>query len=196
MAAQLMAGQGFDKLYNMSGGIKAWNSHTAVGPEDLGLDLFAGTESLEEVLVVAYSLEDGLRDFYLSMADKTDSPDVKDIFKKLSRIEVKHKERVFAEYLKVTGKNDSVEEFEIGIVAAAVEGGLTTEEYIRLYRPDFDSVIDVISLAMSIEAQALDLYQRAAGNAGDEGSIAALLQIAREETAHLAQLGKLMEEVA
>jgi len=192
----MMAGQGFDKLYNMSGGIKAWQSNTAFGPEDLGLELFSGTESVAEVLVVAYALEDGLRDFYLTMIDKTDNARVKDIFKKLSDIEIIHKERVFAEYLKVTGKSESVQQFETDLVAAAVEGGLTTEEYIRLFQPDFNSVIDVISLAMSIEAQAQDLYQRAADNAGDEDSTAVLLQIANEETAHLAQLGKLMEEVA
>ena len=195
MAAQLMAGQGFDKIYNMSGGIKAWNSNIAIGPEDQGLDLFAGSESVEEVLVVAYSLEDGLRDFYLAMADKTDNAKVKDIFQKLSDIEIKHKERVFAEYLKVTGKDESVQQFESNMVATAVEGGLTTEEYINLFHPDFDSVVDIISLAMSIEAQALDLYQRAAGNTGDEKSKAVLLQIAGEETAHLSQLGRLMEEV-
>jgi rubrerythrin len=180
----------------MSGGIKAWHNHTAFGPEDLGLELFAGTETVEEVLVVAYALEDGLCDFYLSMLNKTDHARVKDIFKKLSDVEVKHKERVFAEYLKVTGKAESVQKFETENVAAAVEGGLTTEEYIRLFQPDLESVIDVISLAMSIEAQALDLYQRAAANTGNQGSRAVLLQIASEETAHLAQLGKLMEEVA
>ena len=192
----MMAGQGFDKLYNLSAGIKAWHSNTAFGPADLGLELFAGTESVEEVLVVAYSLEDGLCDFYLTMLDKTDNARVKEIFAKLSNIEIKHKERVFAEYLKVTGKTQSVQKFETDNVAAAVEGGLTTEEYMRLFQPDFDSVIDVISLAMSIEAQALDLYQRAADSAGDEKSKAALRQIAGEETAHLAQLGKLIEEVA
>ena len=192
----MMAGQGFNNLYNMSGGIKAWNSNTAFGPEDLGLELFAGTETVDEVLVVAYALEDGLRDFYLSMIDKTGNTRVKDLFKKLSDIEVKHKERVFAEYLKITGKTESVQDFETNLVAVAVEGGLTTEEYVRLFQPDFNSVIDVISLAMSIEAQALDLYQRAADNTGDDESKASLVQIAREETAHLAQLGKLMEEVA
>jgi rubrerythrin len=190
-----MAGQGFDNIYNMSGGIKAWQSHTAIGPEDLGLELFAGSESVEDVLVMAYAMESGLRDFYVSMLNKTGNPQVQDLFRKLSDIEVKHKERVFAEYLKITGINQSSEDFERNRVAMAVEGGLTTEEYIRLFQPDLDSVIDVISLAMSIEAQALDLYQRAADNAGGKRSKAVLLQIAGEETAHLAQLGRLMEAV-
>ena len=191
----MMAGQGFDQLYNLSGGIKAWNSNTAIGPEDLGLELFAGTEALEDVLVVAYSLEQGLHDFYLTMLDRTDNASVKAVFRKLSAIEIKHKERVFKEYLKVTGKSESVQEFEQRSVTEAVEGGLTTEEYLSLYQPDFNAVIDVVSLAMAIEAQALDLYHRAADNAGDESSGAALRQIAREESAHLSQLGKLMEEV-
>lgn len=191
----MMAGRGFDKLYNMSGGIKAWNSNTALGAEDLGLELFAGTESVEEVLVVAYSLEDGLHDFYITMLDKTDNASVRSIFHKLAGIEIKHKERVFAEYRKVTGNTESVQEFEEKSVAEIVEGGLTTEEYMGLFQPDFHSAADVISLAMSIEAQALDLYQRASRSTGVERSKAVLLQIADEETAHLAQLGKLMEEV-
>ena len=184
----MMAGRGFGKLFNISGGIKAWNSNTAFGPEDFGLELFAGTESAEDVLVVAYSLEDGLRDFYLSMVEKTGNAKVKDIFRKLSDIEIKHKERVFAEYLKVTGNTESVEQFEDNRVSLVAEGGLTTREYLQLFKPDFDSEIDIISLAMSIEAQALDLYQRAADKAKDEKSRAFLLQMAEEETAHLKQL--------
>jgi len=191
----MLAGKGFDKTYNMSGGIKAWNSNIAVGPEDLGLELFTGNESPEEVLVVAYSLEDGLLDFYLSMIAKVSHEKVKTIFQKLSDIEIKHKDRVFEEYLKVTGKTESVEDFEKNIVSTAVEGGLSTDEYINLFQPDFGSEIDIISLAMSIEAQALDLYQRAADNTADEKSKAVLLQIAKEETAHLSQLGRLMDEI-
>jgi sulfur-carrier protein adenylyltransferase/sulfurtransferase len=191
----MMAGKGFDTLYNMSGGIKAWTSNTAFGPEDMGLELFSGTESVAEVIVVAYSLEDGLRDFYLTMDDKTGNPDVKALFQKLAAIEVKHKERLFKAYLEATGETQSVQEFESGIVASTVEGGLTTKEYVDRFQPDFESEIDIISLAMSIEAQALDLYERAADNTGDENSKAVLKQIAGEELAHLSRLGELMDEV-
>jgi len=191
----MMAGKGFDKLYNMSGGIKAWNSNTAIGPEDAGLQLFSGSESPADVLVVAYSLEDGLRDFYLSMIDRVADQNVKSLFQKLSDIEVNHKQRVFEAYTELTGSTEPIDVFENNMVAPAVEGGLSTDEYINLFQPDLESEIDVISLAMSIEAQALDLYQRTADNTGDEKSKAVLNQIAREETEHLAQLGRLMENV-
>ena len=76
----------------------------------------------------------------------------------------------------------------------AVEGGLTTDEYMQMFRPDLESAVDVISLAMSIEAQALDLYTRAAGRSENQRSQGALKKIAEEERVHLKQLGALMDE--
>gem|GEM_PF-6474842 len=59
--------------------------------------------------------------------------------------------------------------------------------------PDLDVPVEVISLAMAIEAQAMDLYQRAAERAQNEQSRAMLKQIADEERGHLNQLGSLLE---
>ena len=195
VAAQMLAGKGFDNVYNVTGGFKAWESKVAFGKEELGLELFTGDESPEITLVVAYSLEQGLLDFYLSMIPKVKNDDVKNFFKKLSEIEVKHQDRIFNEYVKISGKSSSREEFEKNIVMKAVEGGLTTQEYMDLFQPDLESVEDIIGLAMSIEAQALDLYLRAAGRSNNPESKKMLIQIADEEQTHLTQLGKLMEGI-
>ena len=195
VAAQMLAGKGFSNVINLSGGIKGWNGEAAIGGEDLGLDLFTGNEAPEETLKVAYSLEAGLREFYLSMIPKITVPDAKELFQKLSEIEVKHQSRIFSEYVKITGSSDSREEFEKRVAGEAVEGGLTTEEYVERFKPDWESPGDIISLAMSIEAQALDLYQRAAERSTDPRNKDVLIQIANEEKAHLAQLGKLMESI-
>ena len=85
--------------------------------------------------------------------------------------------------------------FDKQITAFAVEGGLTTDEYITLFEPDLDSPGDVVSLAMSIEAQALDLYSRASERGVDERSKTVLLKIAQEERSHLEQLGRLFNEL-
>ena len=76
-----------------------------------------------------------------------------------------------------------------------MEGGLTTEEYLKLHEPDLEVTVDVISLAMAIETQALDLYQRSADRAETEANKNALMQIANEERSHLEQLGKLFESL-
>ena len=195
VAAQMLAGKGFSNVYNLSGGFKAWNGAAAYGTEEMGLELFTGTESVENTLVVAYSLEQGLRDFYLTMLSKVINKDAKKLFQKLSEIEVIHQERIFNEYLKMTGKSVARDEFEKNIVVKAAEGGLTTEEYANLYQPDWESVTDVTEVAMSIEAQALDLYQRAGERSSDLQSQKVLRQIADEERAHLVQLGNLIESI-
>jgi len=59
VAAQMLAGKGFENIYNLSGGIKGWENETAFGGEEQGLELFTGNESPEKILAVAYSLEGG-----------------------------------------------------------------------------------------------------------------------------------------
>jgi sulfur-carrier protein adenylyltransferase/sulfurtransferase len=189
----MLSGKGFDQVINMSGGIKAWNDRVAFGPEDQGLDLLTGNESIEETLIIAYSLEAGLRDFYLTMIDQVSADAVKSLFRKLSDIEVIHQNRILEEYIQITGKEIDRDTFESGEVEKAVEGGLTTEEYISLFRPDWNALPDIVDLAMSIEAQALDLYSRAADRSADDRSRAAIKKIAEEERAHLEQLAKLMD---
>lgn len=191
IAAQVLAAKGFREVMNLSGGIKAWNSQKAVGPEDQGLSLFSGRESPEETLLTAYSLEEGLREFYLSMAGRVKADNARRLFAKLATIEVKHQDRIFNEYRRLSGTAVSREEFARNVVAPAMEGGLTTQDYLERYQPDLEVPEEVISLAMAIEAQALDLYQRAADRAGTGESGAVLSQIANEERAHLEQLGAL-----
>jgi len=195
IAAQMLASKGFKEVYNLSGGIKAWVSKKAIGKEALGLNLFSGKESPEESLIIAYSLEAGLREFYLTMAEKISNDKTTALFENLSAIEVKHQDRLLNEFNRLSGAAMDREAFEKQKVAPQMEGGLTMDEYLALYQPDLSIPLEVISLAMAIEAQALDLYQRAADRAETEDTQNAMLKIADEERAHLAQLGRLLESV-
>ena len=86
----MLAGRGFKQVYNVSGGIKAWKSKTAVGPQTQGMHLFDGNESATAFLVTAYSLEQGLQEFYQDMGGKSQDRAVQDLFGKLAAIEKKH----------------------------------------------------------------------------------------------------------
>ncbi len=195
VAAQMLSGKGFSEVYNLAGGIKGWTSESAFGVEELGLSYFEGAETPETNLIVAYSLEQGLRDFYLSMIPAVKNKDARDLFQKLADIEINHQNRIYNEYLSFSEQSVSREEFEQSIVARVAEGGLTTQEYLNIFKPDLESSVDIISLAMSIEAQALDLYQRAADKTSDERSKKILMKIAEEERVHLNELGKLMDSM-
>jgi len=194
VAAQQLAGKGFKEVINLKGGMKGWNGHEAVGTEEQGMELFHDLGSAEQVLKTAYSLEQGLEDFYLRMMEKVSSPEVIGLFEKLAGIEEIHKEILFDEYTRLTGADD-LSVFKENLEQDALEGGMTTDEYLQRVNPDFEKMDEVIGLAMSIEAQALDLYMRALQNTSDSQSKKMLERIAGEERSHLEHLGSLMDTV-
>ena len=182
-------------MFNVAGGIKAWHAKTAIGPQDLGMDLFSGKEEPLEVLKVAYSLEQGLCEFYITMEEEAKNEKVKDLFAKLSAIEVEHQASIYTAYNDISDEELSKDAFEKMVEIKALEGGLSTREYLDLFSPDLNSETEVISLAMSIEAQALDLYQRVSSKIENSQSKDIINQIANEEKAHLSSLGKLLDNL-
>lgn len=195
-AAQMLSGKGYQTVYNLKGGFKAWNGEAAAGPETDGLELFSGSESLKELVVAAYGLEHGLQELYETMQDRVDSQEVGELFAKLARIEQGHKQRLFQEYQKLDADIADEKAFEQQVVVRALEGGLSTAEVLNRMQPVQDSVQSILDLAMSIEAQALDLYQRAADRQTDEEGRALLEHLVDEEKSHLVQLGRLLEQVS
>jgi rhodanese-related sulfurtransferase/rubrerythrin len=194
-AAQLLGRLGFKHVSDVKGGFRAWRGDAALGDADQGLQLFDGAGSPEEALLVAYGMEVGLGDFYRTMADRVEADMVRSVFVKLAVIEDKHKDRIFAEYSRLTGDADRAG-FEERVLPGAMEGGLTTREYENRYFPDWDSAVDVVGFAMSIEAQAYDLYVRASERADDITAAEVLRKVAAEEKEHLKRLGRLIGEIA
>jgi rubrerythrin len=189
----MLAGKGFSKVYNLSGGIKAWEKQVAVGAEETGLHLFTREESPEEAIIIGFGLEMGLRDFYLSMQSKVSLGPTKLLFGKLADIEVLHQQLLVELYKEMTGIALTITEFAEKIAEPAMEGGLTTEEYLQLYRIDLNSELEVLGLALAIEAQALDLYLRASERSKKSETRQVLLQIAEEERSHIARLGSYID---
>ena len=189
-----MAGRGFSKIYNLTGGIKAWKKEVAVGAEDTGLHLFTSEESPEEAVIVGFGLEMGLRDFYLSMQSKSSRESTKTLFGKLADIEILHQERLVELYRDITGTAMTITEFSQKVAEPAMEGGLTTEEYLQLYNIDLNSELEVLGMALAIEAQALDLYLRAGERSDKAETKQILLQIAAEERSHIAKLSSYIDQ--
>ena len=64
VAAQMLSGWGFKEVYNLAGGIKAFNGPKATGPVELNLDLVKGDESPAAIIILAYGMEKALQLFY------------------------------------------------------------------------------------------------------------------------------------
>ncbi len=194
VAAQTLVRKGFSKVYNLTGGIKAWKKEVAVGPEDTGLHLFTNEESPKEAIIAGFGLEMGLRDFYLSMQATVARESTKALFGKLADIEILHQQRLVELYQQISGTAITLAEFTKKIVEPAMEGGLTTEEYLQLYKIDREVETEVLGLALAIEAQALDLYLRAAERSDNVETKQVLLQIADEERSHIARLSNYIDQ--
>ena len=189
MASQMLAGQEFGKVYNLSGGFHAWQGSAAQGLEQEGLFLFTGRESPKEILVIAYALEEGLRKFYATMQDQVEDAETGHLFETLAAMETGHKKRIFQEYSRLFPTAPGVDAFEEKVVGEAMEGGFTTEEFLSMFQIDLGSPKAALILALGVEAQALDLYVRASRRKDMAKAHDALLWLAEEEKAHMMQLG-------
>ena len=192
-AAQFLAGQGFEEVYNLSGGIAAWQGLKAIGPAEMGMITLRGDESPQEVIVLAYGMEQGLADFYARVLGMTQDSAVQKIIGKLVQVEEKHKDRLFGLYQTLEPATQGKALFEERIVSGVMEGGFTGEEFLEKNRPLLGTVENLLGLAMMLEAQALDLYTRYAQKVEDVQSRSVLHDIAEEEKGHLATLGALVE---
>ena len=193
VAAQMLSGWGFKEVYNLAGGIKAFQGPKATGPRELNLDLVRGNETPEQILVLAYGMEKALQLFYETLKEQSRDQAVKDLFEKLARVEVSHEQRLFEVYGQVSGSHD-LKAFEAGVVATTLEGGFNAQEFLETNQSHLQTTPEVLDLAMMLETQALDLYLRFADRSEQAQTKKILFTLAGEEKAHLASLGRLLEE--
>jgi rubrerythrin len=178
VATQLLSGQGFKEAYNLDGGIKAWQGLEATGPQELNLDLVRGDETPAEILALAYQMEDSLQTFHKEMHNRAED----------------HKHTILQLSAKIEQPGKGLETSRVDSGQIVLEGGFDMVEFMEQNEPFLKTVPNVIDLAMMLETQALDLYLRFAHKSANAETKDVLFKIAQEEKAHLAALGRLMEE--
>ena len=193
-AAQLLAGQGFKEVYNLKGGIKAWNGQTAAGAIDFGNGLAELKEmSFNGVVRFALSMEKELAEFYLLAARETGDKDLGDLLRKLADIEEKHQQHLLELYQTHNSTGETSEPIEEVSSSPIMEGGFNPSDFYRQNQSLMKTSDHVLNLAMILETQALDLYLRLAAFVENEKSRIILQRIGDEEKAHLTALGKMLE---
>jgi sulfur-carrier protein adenylyltransferase/sulfurtransferase len=181
-------------VINLSGGIKAWQGLTAAGPAEMGMSTLRGDEPPEEIVALAYAMEDGMGDFYTRMAEDMDDAEVVRVFTILGGVEEKHKQRLFELYMTLDPSVRDQESLESKVVSEHMEGGYTTDVFLEKNRHVLKTVEDILNLAMTLEAQSMDLYARYSQKIVKQPSKEVLFDLAEEEKAHLASLGDLLEK--
>jgi rubrerythrin len=188
-----LAGKGFKEVYNLKGGIAAWHGLTAFGPVEMGMARLKGDEKPDEVVILAYGMETGLGEFYSRIAGTIAEPAIATLLMKLAGIEENHRQRLFRLYTALDPATADQRRFENRIVSEVMEGGFTTDEFMERNRAAMSTRENVLSIAMMLETQALDLYMRYSQKIKDDRSKSLFHDLAEEEKSHLESLGRLME---
>jgi rubrerythrin len=162
----------------------------------MGMVLLKGDEAPAEVIRLAYGMEMGLGEFYTIMAESTDDSEMAAMLSKLAGFEEKHKLRLLELYRTIDQSSIDQKTFESDIDASVMEGGFTTEEFLEKNKSFLQTVADVLSIAMMLEAQAMDLYMRYADKSAEAKTKEIFFGLAEEEKIHLKHLGELLNHKA
>ena len=190
----MLSGLGFKEVYNLKGGMMAWEGLQTPGPQELNMDLVRGDESPAEMVRLSYSLENGLQTFYENMQKRTKIENIQVLFSKLVQIEENHKKRLADLYGTIEPSGEDLEGPGSDADQGIMEGGFNIEAFAQQNETFLDTPHRVIDLAMMLETQALDLYLRFSQKTENKETKAVLFKLADEEKAHLALLGRWLEK--
>jgi rhodanese-related sulfurtransferase/rubrerythrin len=193
VAAQLLNGYGFKEAYNLKGGIKGWQGYKASGPEELNMDLIRGDEAPAEIAALAIGMEESLKQFYQRLLNDSRDNDAKNLFSKMIEVSELHKQKFVKFYQQIEPGKD-VAGLEADVRTDVMEGGFKMDDFLKKNGPHMHNLMGALDVAMMLETQALDLYDRFAAKAEAANTKEFLLQVAQEEKTHLNMLGQLLEE--
>ncbi|TAN44252.1 MAG: hypothetical protein EPN22_07130 [Nitrospirae bacterium] len=193
-AAAILLSDGFRSALTLDGGINAWNGFVAKGDYAQGMYLLKGGETTEELITLAWSLEDGSRLFYEKASGLTADNESREIFSSLMEAEARHKDHILAAYSITTGNKIDAGSMEKAALKGVMESGVQVEEVISLLQEKGAALQDILEVSMQMEANALDLYVKMLREIKDNNAGKIFESLIAEEKKHLSRLGKLLGE--
>ena len=103
-AATFLLGTGLKNVYNMEGGIRAWKGMVAHGLPEAGMAYFSPAANGEEIVGLAWALEEGSKLFYQGVSEHfSDDPETQKMFGWLVTAEQNHEKHLLETYETLTG---------------------------------------------------------------------------------------------
>jgi rubrerythrin len=196
-AAATLSGAGFKEVYSMEGGINAWEGLVAEGAPQSGMAYFSPATRPEELMALAWFLEDGSRKFYSELVDMLTDREAKDLYRQLTKAEENHQATLLQLYKEFSG-NGSSPGFPESVVPPGREGGDVMEGGVRvseaLQWAKGRKMPDILEFSLSLETNSFDLYLKMEREMKDEHSANVFHVLSAEEKQHLERLSALLEK--
>jgi rubrerythrin len=196
-AATILLGAGLKNVYSLEGGIRAWKGMVAYGEPAAGMAYFSPAADVEEIVGLAWSLEEGSKFFYEGVAGYF-SHDIKvqETFMWLVSAEKNHEKHLLDTYENLTGRKlDFVKlgaRFGDSLGGSVMEGGVPVKEALTWVKGR--GVSESLELAMAMEVNAYDLYIKMGRAISDSQAKRIFQKLSEEEKAHLQKLSDLLDE--
>ena len=176
--------------------MNAWKGLVAEGPPESGMAYFEGTERPEELIGLAWVLEEGSRRFYASLSGLSEDSDAKELFLQLTDAEEHHKKSLTELYTHIAGKAPG-EAFPWDFISTDdpgdnMEGGMSVSGGIDWVKRN--GLHAALELSVSLEANSYDLYIKMSRGMKDEHAQTVFKTLVAEEKLHLEKLAGLLEK--
>lgn len=180
----------------MEGGINAWNGLVAKGAPEAGMAYFDPAHKPEELIALAWLLEEGSRKFYEEMSRKEKDQEVVPLFQQLLADEQSHKAALFKLYQAIPGQEPdpdfpkSLIHTEPGV--EYLEGGMILTEALAWVQGK--DLGEALTLSISLEVNAIDLYIKMERKLDEEKSKRLFQTLSNQERNHLRRLSAALEK--
>ncbi|MGA2955219.1 MAG: ferritin family protein [Thermodesulfobacteriota bacterium] len=180
----------------MEGGINAWKGLVAKGAPDAGMAYFEPVKKTEELIALAWLLEEGSRKFYAEMTRREKDQEAVGLFSELLADEEGHKTSLFKLHQTLSGQKPdpgfprSLINIEPGI--EYLEGGMLLSEALEWVRGK--EVRETLDLSISLEVNAVDLYIKMERKVKEKEARQVFQALSNQERKHLKRLSSLLEK--
>lgn len=194
-AASMLQTAGFATAHSMLGGIRAWEGLTAPGQPEAGMAFFTMAAKADELISLAWLLEEGSRRFYEEALRSLRDSDVQKLLSGLVTAEEHHKASLENLYQTLTGSLPG-KGFPSSLLPDAtpgdyMEGGVRVSEALTWTRGK--STKEFLELSMSLETASYDLYIKMERRVEGENSKKVFSVLSGEEKKHLESLASLLD---
>ena len=180
----------------MQGGIHAWKGLVAEGAPESGIAYFSTAAKAEELIALAWWLEDGSRQFYSELAAVIGDQEAKNLFKDLTIAEEHHRSSLLKLYQELSGMT-SESGFPGSVMPPekegdVMEGGIRVSEALQWVKGK--SVSEILEFSLSSETNSYDLYAKMEHRTKDQRSVQVFHLLSGEEKQHLERLSALFQK--
>ena len=195
-AAATLEGAGLKQVYSMEGGIRAWKGLVAEGAPESGIAYFSPATKPEEMVALAWYLENGSRRFYAELARTLIEADMADVYSQLASAEERHQVTLLDLYKELSGATPDAG-FPKSVISAkdeddVMEGGMRVSEALQWAKGK--RVTEILELSLALETNSYDLYLTMELGLKDQPSAQVFRLLSAEERHHLERLSLLFEE--